>query len=145
MDRPRRHRCPAEAISSDDRGKARRAGAGFAWRRRGDPGSASDAASGSCGGHRAATERDLALCAVAIEAAATVADELTGALNAAFTVEVRLLGLRDALGARSDHGGGIEKVNNMIRTAKAAASVPRDPESGRRLLETLARDPAAVL
>jgi hypothetical protein len=95
----------------------------------------------------AATERDLAQHVVAIEAAATVADELTRALNAALTIEARLLNLRDELRAHPDNGGGVaaDTIEACIRSAKAAAGVPRNSEAGRRLLDALARDPTAAL
>jgi hypothetical protein len=95
----------------------------------------------------AATERDLALSAVALEAAEPVAGELTTALNSALALEARLLSLRDELRAHPDNGNGAsaDAIDVLIRAAKAAAGVPRNSEAGRRLLDALARDPSAVL
>ncbi len=76
----------------------------------------------------AAAERDAALDAVAVEAASLAAGELTETLNRALAVEARIHSLREALGR-----------------AKAAAGVPRNSDAGRRLLDALARDPAATL
>jgi hypothetical protein len=93
----------------------------------------------------AAAERDAALDAVAVEAASLAAGELTEALNRALTVEARIHSLREALGARTSGLAASEKINGAVRQARAAAGVPRNSDAGRRLLDALARDPAATL
>jgi len=93
----------------------------------------------------AAAERDAALDAVAVEAASLAAGELTETLNRALAVEARIHSLREALGARTSGLAASEKINGAVRRAKAAAGVPRNSDAGRRLLDALARDPAATL
>jgi hypothetical protein len=97
--------------------------------------------------HGAAAERSLAIADVAVEASAVVAGELTAALNVALAAEAKLLGLCNELRARPDNGNGsaAEKIAALIKRAKAAAGVPRDPESGRALLGALAHNPSAEL
>jgi hypothetical protein len=87
----------------------------------------------------AAIEHGLALSAVALEAAEPGAGELTTALNGALALEARLLSLREELRAHPDNGRGAaaDKIDALIRTAKASAGVPRNSEAGRRLLEAL--------
>jgi len=95
----------------------------------------------------AATERALALSLVAIEAAESVAAELTAQLNVALSLEARLHGLVAALGANPTNGcgGAAEKIDGLIRAAKSAAGVPRDTDAGRKLLDALAHNPSAEL
>jgi hypothetical protein len=88
---------------------------------------------------------------VAILAADAVAGELTEALNAALTIEARLIGLQNALlerardGTNSSAGHAAERLAIVIRAAKRAAGVKHNAESGRRLLAALASDPGAKL
>ena len=42
-------------------------------------------------------------------------------------------------------GGAAERIAAIIRKAREEAGVPRDGESGRRLLEALCNDPGAKL
>jgi hypothetical protein len=93
----------------------------------------------------AAAERDAALHAVAVEAAAAAAGELTDALNRALRVEAKIHSVREALCAHTDGLPASEKINAALRQAKAAAGVPRNADAGRRLLDLLAYDPAATL
>ena len=93
----------------------------------------------------AAAERDAALHAVAVEAAALAAAELTEALNGAWTVEARIQSLCEALSTRTSGLAASEKINGAVRQAKAAAGVPRNSDAGRKLLDALAGDPAAIL
>jgi hypothetical protein len=93
----------------------------------------------------AAAERDAALDAVAVEAAACAAGELTETLNRALTVEARIHSLREALNTRTSGLAASEKINGAVRQAKAAAGVPRNSDAGRRLLDALTHDPAAAL
>ena len=93
----------------------------------------------------AAAERDAALHAVAVEAAAFAAEALTEALNRALTIEVRIRSLGEALSTRTNGLAASEKITGAIRQAKAAAGVPRNSDAGRRLLEALTCDPASAL
>jgi hypothetical protein len=93
----------------------------------------------------AAAERDAALHAVAVEAAAAAAGELTEALNRALTVEAKIHSVREALSAQTNGLAAGEKINAALRQAKGAPGVPRNPDAGRRLLDLLAHDPAATL
>jgi hypothetical protein len=90
----------------------------------------------------------VAAVAVAVEAAEQLGTELTAAINQSLIIEARLLGLRNALLARSnagdaDAGHAAETITAMIASAKRAAGVPRDTASGPRLLEALLTDPEA--
>jgi hypothetical protein len=96
----------------------------------------------------AALARSAAVAAVAVEAAEQLGTELTAAINQSLIIEARLLGLRNALLARSnagdaDAGHAAETITAMIASAKRAAGVPRDTASGPRLLEALLTDPEA--
>jgi hypothetical protein len=93
----------------------------------------------------AAAERDAALDAVAVEAAALAAGELTEMLNRVLTVEARIHSLREALGVRPGGLAASEKITRTVRQARAAAGVPRNSDAGWRLLDALALDPAATL
>ena len=93
----------------------------------------------------AAAERDAALHAVTVEAAAFAALELTEALNRALAVEAKILSLREALSVQTNGLAAAEKINAALRQAKAAAGVPRDADVGRRLLDLLAHDSTAAL
>ena len=93
----------------------------------------------------AAGERDGALYAVAVEAAALAAGEFTETLNRALMVEARIHSLREALSARASGLAASEKINGAIRQARATAGVPRNSDAGRKLLDALAGDPAAIL
>jgi hypothetical protein len=97
----------------------------------------------------AAADRDATLSEVAVLAANDVAGELTEALNQALTIEARLLSLHNALLERArtnpNAGHAAEKLSVMIRSAKRAAGVKHNAESGRRLLAALADDPGAKL
>ncbi len=104
---------------------------------------AQEAASGRV--RLAAAERDAALNAVTVEAAAAAAGELTEALNRALTIEAKILSLREALSAQTNGLAAAEKINAALRQAKAAAGVPRNADVGRRLLDLLANNSTADL
>jgi hypothetical protein len=93
----------------------------------------------------AVAERDSALHAVVVEAAAAAAGELTEALNRALRVEAKIHSVREALSAHTDGLPACEKINAALRQAKAVVGVPRNADAGRRLLDLLAYDPAATL
>jgi hypothetical protein len=83
----------------------------------------------------AQTERSAAVAAVAVEACEELGTELTAAIDRSLIIEARLLGLRNALLARSnagdaDAGHAAERVTLVIASAKRAAGVPRDTASG---------------
>ena len=90
----------------------------------------------------ASGERAAAVAEVAVEISAGLADELTASLNAVLAVEAKIRSILEAL---TGTGPGAEKIVTILHRARNQAGVPRDLETGRRLLETLAENPEANL
>ena len=94
-------------------------------------------------------ERGAAIAEVAVELCADLASELTGHLNTALTVEAEIRSVLAAISERTSRGEGMgttaERIAAIIRKARGEAGVPRDDESGRRLLDSLCNDPGAKL
>ena len=94
-------------------------------------------------------ERASAVVEVAVELCADRAGELRGHLNTALTVEGQIRSVLDAISERASRGEGTgtaaERIAAIIRKAREDAGVPRDTESGRRLLDALCNDPGAKL
>jgi hypothetical protein len=88
----------------------------------------------------AQAERASAVAEVAAEICADLASELTRHLNTALSVEARI---RSVLEALTGTGPAAERIATIIRKAREEAGVPRDDESGRRLLDALCNDPGA--
>jgi hypothetical protein len=98
----------------------------------------------------AQAERGSAIAEVAIEVCAELAGELTGHLNTALAVEAQIRSVLEALSQRADRGepgiaSATERLVSIIRQARERAGVPRDTQSGPRLLDALAGDPEATL
>jgi hypothetical protein len=102
----------------------------------------------------ASVELRRAVWQVAVEAAARYARETwLPALNAAVATSAPLQSLRDELWTIGHRGADPDaaamscaaQIDSIIATARSAASAPRDPAAGARLLAALASDPQAEL
>jgi len=90
----------------------------------------------------AETERAAAIAEVAVEICGELARDLTVAVNSALGIEATI---RSVMAALEHHPGTVERIASIIRGARQDAGVPRDNDSGRRLLAALATDPGAKL
>ena len=100
----------------------------------------------------AGLKRDEALVNTAVEAATEYARSWLEALNVALKFEATVRGLAVALMTLGNRTGGCPAalsaaavVGELVRTTRQTSAVAQDFESGRRLLERLADDPAAAL
>ena len=89
------------------------------------------------------------IAGVAVEICGELAGELTAHLNTVLAGEATIHSVSEAFSEHAVRGEGIEtaagRIASIIRRAREEAGVPRDSESGRRLLETFCTDPGAKL